>query len=132
MSNMAKFADTPERKKLWAEADKIANETLSKAKRDDSRESRRDDFYRSRVDNPAQYDRVIDLIKAINPYASANGRDAEDFAVNAVHSCISHVLFGDRHDDVGTYFSTGMCLAVRATVNPQRPNYNKVILALIP
>lgn len=90
--------------------------------------SPRDHYYRSLVDNPTQYDKVIDWIRDNNP--AAQRRDdigtPEQFACHVVHSCIRSVLFGDS----GNFCSTGMCIAVRLASDPTSSNYRKVVLAI--
>lgn len=85
----------------------------------------RDDHYRKLCDNPMDYDQVVDWIKQNNPYAPKAPEGAEEFATTVVHDCIRTVVFGDE-----MWSSTGMCIAVRMSSNPERPNFKKVLLAI--
>lgn len=89
----------------------------------------RDNYYRSLCDNPTQYDKVVDWIIANNPAAKNNSfnQTPEEFACFAVHYCIRTVVFGSIRP---SYVGTGMCLAVRASSNPDSLNYEKVVLAI--
>jgi hypothetical protein len=93
----------------------------------------RDDHYRQFCFTNQSYDAVIDWIKENNPAASrelGNGiySDAEDFASNVVNDCIRTLIFGK---DTGSFCSTGMCIAVRVSNNPELPGYKQVILAIV-
>ena len=94
----------------------------------------KDDYYRSLCDYSVEYDRVVDWIVQNNPAAHNNsfGYTAEEFACSAVHSCIRSVLYGSVRDTErdNMWCSTGMCIAVRATWDKSRSNYNRVILAV--
>jgi len=94
----------------------------------------KDDYYRSLCDNPTEYDKVVDWITANNPASKNNsfGEEPEEFACNAVHVCIRSVLYGSVRDTErdNMWCSTGMCMAVRATWDKDRPVYNKVCLAI--
>lgn len=87
----------------------------------------RDQFYRNLCMFPTEYDKVINWIRDNNSKAAAlHGETPEDFAVRVVHSNINTVLFGQG----GVWSTTGMCLAVRASTNPESESYMKVILAI--
>ena len=92
-------------------------------------ESFKDTYYRSLCDNPTAYDKVVDWIVANNPAAKSFsfGYTPEEFACFCVHYCIRAVVFGEGKP---MYAATGMCLAVRASSNPEWLGYNKVILTI--
>jgi hypothetical protein len=97
----------------------------------------KDDYYRSLCDSSTEYDTVVDWIVQNNPSAHNNsfGYTPEEFACSAVHSCIRSVVYGSSGDGSGRdnmWSSTGMCIAVRATWDKNRPAYNKVVLAIKP
>ena len=83
------------------------------------------------VDNPKQYDLVIDWIRDNNPYAATSTvyQTAEEFACAVVHNCIRTIVYGKENN---TYCTTGMCLAVRLTQDlKHRPDdYRKVTLGI--
>ena len=91
----------------------------------------RQDYYRSLCFHPREYDDVIDLIIDMNPYVQGqveSGRYscAEEFACNAVHSCINSVLWGESEPH---HSSTGGAIAVRVSTKPSMPGYKQVFLA---
>lgn len=90
----------------------------------------KEDWYRSLCDNPAEYDKVVDWIEKNNPASHNNhlGMSAPEFAAHVVHACIRSVLFGDA----GMWSTTGMCIAVRMSKNPESDLYKKVTLAVKP
>lgn len=88
----------------------------------------RDSFYRSKCSNPREYDRVIDFIRDFNPHIQDRTTPAkEEFAIEAVHSCIRSVLFSN---DKPGYASTGMALAVRENSDKSKSGYHLVMLAI--
>ena len=88
----------------------------------------RDEYTRKLCAFPADYDNVIDLIMEKNKYANKlNIKEREEFAINAVHSCVREVVFGSTN-----YCSTGGCIAVRESNNPELVGYKKVLLGYRP
>lgn len=73
----------------------------------------RDEHYRNLCTKPEAYDMVIDLIIKHNPYA--NGIDPEEFATEAVHSCIRGVVYAGVDD-----YSTAGCTAIKSENFGQR------------
>jgi hypothetical protein len=70
----------------------------------------RDDLLRQKCNNPSHYDRLIEWIKKNNPAATKGGlySGPEEFASEAVNSCIRGVLSGDTKS-----MATGMAVASR-------------------
>ena len=79
----------------------------------------RDSYYRSLVEYEAEYDACIDILMAISS-------KTEEFCCNAIHMCISWVLFGNH----GQHVSTGGVMCSRLTSNEKSPGYRKVKLSI--
>ena len=62
----------------------------------------RDGYYRSLCEVESEYDAAINAMKLVNP-ACQSAADPEEWACNALHSCIRALLFGD----CGSVCSTG-------------------------
>jgi hypothetical protein len=86
--------------------------------------SPRDTFYRSFCYYEKEYYAMIDWIMENNS-ACYNSETPEAWACDVVHRCISMILFGNEGNSNA---GTGMCNAVRVSMNVDSPSYKKVWL----
>lgn len=77
---------------------------------------------------PANYDAVIDWIRDNNPFIQERSLEKrEEFAVDAVNLCIRRVV---DEPNGNSHCSTGMCMAVRVSMDPSDSGYRQVFLCI--